>query len=203
MLVVKLGGSLAASRNLARWIEVLAEHGGGRTVVVPGGGPFADTVRAAQKQWCFGDDTAHRMAIYAMVQYGLMLSGLSPVLKPAADINAIHTVLRGRKVPVWLPAPMALDDPDIEASWRITSDSLALWLAAELKLDRVALVKSAPLGATGVYEADLRAAGLVDALFYDYARYSCCEIGYLGPEDHSELARSLCDNSLPGVQISY
>jgi len=97
MLVVKLGGSFAASRKLVQWIEVLADHGGGRTVIVPGGGQFADIVRTAQKQWCFADDIAHQMAIYAMVQYGLMLSGLSPILKPVADISAIRAVLRSRK----------------------------------------------------------------------------------------------------------
>ena len=49
-VVVKLGGSFAFSVHLRAWIEAIAACAG-RVVIVPGGGPFADTVRAAQQEW--------------------------------------------------------------------------------------------------------------------------------------------------------
>src|SRR3546814_1733087 len=82
--VVKLGGSLAGGPELTGWLDALAA-GGGSIVLVPGGGPFADAVRTMQRRWSFGDATAHHLALLAMEQYGLMLAGLQPVLRPAAS----------------------------------------------------------------------------------------------------------------------
>ena len=45
MWVVKLGGSLARDPRLTAWLRMLAEFGGGRVTVVPGGADFADAVR--------------------------------------------------------------------------------------------------------------------------------------------------------------
>ena len=50
MWVVKLGGSLAYASELPRWLSALAEGAGGRAIIVPGGGPFADQVRHAQSE---------------------------------------------------------------------------------------------------------------------------------------------------------
>ena len=43
-VVVKLGGSFAFSEHLRAWLEALTACAG-RVVIVPGGGPFADTRR--------------------------------------------------------------------------------------------------------------------------------------------------------------
>jgi aspartokinase-like uncharacterized kinase len=48
--VVKLGGSLHDAAELGGWLAALAEAPGPARVVVPGGGPFADAVRAAQER---------------------------------------------------------------------------------------------------------------------------------------------------------
>ena len=45
MWVVKIGGSLSHDPALREWLTQLWEVGGGRVVIVPGGGDFADTVR--------------------------------------------------------------------------------------------------------------------------------------------------------------
>ena len=71
-LVVKIGGSLWRSPLLARWIAALRAFPGPLTIV-PGGGPFADAVRAAQSPMGFSDHVAHKMAVLAMEQYGLAL----------------------------------------------------------------------------------------------------------------------------------
>src|SRR5260221_6528865 len=141
--VVKLGGSLAFAAALTDWLAALAS-GRGRAVLVPGGGPFADQVREAQRRRPFDDATAHRMALLAMEQYGLLLCGLHPALRPAKSRAEIAWLRRQGLVPVWLPSAMALGQPEIEESWDVTSDSLAAWLAGALGLRQLVLVKSAP-----------------------------------------------------------
>lgn len=160
--VVKLGGSLSDAATLPGWLETLAGLGG-RVVLVPGGGPFADQVRAAQRRWRFDDRTAHRMALLAMEQYGLMLAALHPALRPARSAREIGAARRAGLVPVWLPSAMALGRPEIAESWEVTSDSLAAWLAARIGLRRVVLVKSAAVP-DDAPAAALVASGLVDPL---------------------------------------
>ena len=166
--VVKLGGSLAFAPALTEWLAALAA-GGGRAILVPGGGPFADQVRDAQRRRPFDDATAHRMALLAMEQYGLMLCGLHPALRPAATRAAIARVRRQGMVPVWLPSTMALDRPEIAESWDVTSDSLAAWLTGTLGLRHLALVKSAPPPEPATAER-LAAEGYIDPMLPDLLR---------------------------------
>ncbi len=141
-LVVKIGGSLAASPLLGAWLTAIATARG-RLVVVPGGGPFADTVRAVQPVLGFDDTTAHAMALLAMAQYGIFLaSHRDAVLTPAETLQAVAATLAAGGMPVWLP-PHTLGAADgVAASWDMTSDSLALWLASRLGAPALLLVKS-------------------------------------------------------------
>src|SRR5690606_1029758 len=127
--VVKLGGSLASNPGLKDWLAVLARRGGGRVVIVPGGGPFADAVRVAQRRWNFPDPVEHRMALPAMEQYGLLLAGMQPRLRTARTAAEIAEILARGAAAVWLPFAMTAgpEARDIEESWNMTSDSLAAW----------------------------------------------------------------------------
>src|SRR5215470_1768927 len=98
--VVKLGGSHARSRHLASWLDALSACGG-RAVIVAGGGPFADAVRATQPIMRFDDRAAHHMALLAMEQYALALASLQPRFTLAASIAAIRRALRADRVPIW------------------------------------------------------------------------------------------------------
>src|SRR5690348_718277 len=111
VLVVKLGGSHAASPMLRRWLAAIAAAQ--LVVLVPGGGPFADAVRAAQPAMGFDDATAHQMALLAMAQYGLALTALDPRLRPADSRNAIRATSAAGHVPVWLPWPMLSDATEV------------------------------------------------------------------------------------------
>ena len=111
--VVKLGGSLANSEELPRWLDIIATAGAGKVVLVPGGGPWADEVREAQKREGFDDRVAHRKALRAMEQYGKVLAGMRANLVPAAGIAEIHKALRNGKVAVWMPHDMVVADPSI------------------------------------------------------------------------------------------
>lgn len=168
--VVKLGGSLCDSPWLPGWLEALVRVGG-RVVLVPGGGPFADAVRAAQTRCRFSDAVAHRLGLLAMEQYGLMLCGMEPELVPASNPQTItHAIACGR-TPVWLPSAMCVGAPDIPEDWTVTSDSLSAWLAHHIGAEGLALVKH---GQAETREAwALAAAGRVDTAFPSFAaRYA-------------------------------
>ena len=85
MWVVKLGGSLDRAGYLRDWTHALAEAGS-PLIIVPGGGEFANAVRAAQGRWDLDDAAAHRMAILAMEQTAHLLCGICPELIPVAGI---------------------------------------------------------------------------------------------------------------------
>ncbi|ACL60165.1 uridylate kinase [Methylobacterium nodulans] len=170
--VVKLGGSLTADAvRLRTVLRGLADGAEGPAVIVPGGGPLAEAVRKAQAALAFDDALAHRLALDAMSGMARILQALEPRLTvsvdPAADLR------RGR-VPVWDPALLKDGHADIPECWEVTSDSLALWLAAELGAERCVLVKSAEAG-------DPATEGLVDAAFPRFARRFCGEIVLRGP----------------------
>src|SRR5215813_6949426 len=130
-VVIKIGGSCAFSLDLRRWAAAVAECGG-RAVVVPGGGPFADAVRDAQPRMRFDDAAAHHMAMLGMAQFGHALGSFDRRLAVADSMENLQRVLSDGNVPIWLPARMAMQAADIPPSWDVTSDSLAAWLAGRL-----------------------------------------------------------------------
>lgn len=182
MLVVKLGGSLAASPELPRWVDMIAAAGAGKVVLVPGGGPWADAVRAAQAREGFDDCTAHRRALLAMEQYGRVLVEMNARLVAAQNESTIRKALSQASVPVWMPCEMAVAEASIPESWDVTSDSLAAWLAALLGASRLLLVKSLPSIARQPAAEEMAALGWVDAAF---PRYACAsfEVHLLGASD--------------------
>src|SRR5690242_4067834 len=133
--VIKIGGSCALALDLRRWTATVAACGG-RAVVVPGGGPFADAVREAQPRMGFDDAAAHQMAMLGMEQFGHALASFDPRLAVADSMAALRGALKDNKVPIWLPVRMAMRAADIPASWQVTSDSLAAWLAGKLRAAR-------------------------------------------------------------------
>ncbi|CAN2535364.1 hypothetical+protein [Methylocapsa aurea] len=140
-LVAKLGGSLAASPALRRWLAALRLYPGPVTII-PGGGPFADAVRSAQEALGFSDAAAHDMAIMAMEQYGRALCDLEPGLFPAATPQEAAAAHAHDATAVWSPVAMTRADPQIPASWDMTSDSLAAWYAHEAGASALLLIKS-------------------------------------------------------------
>jgi aspartokinase-like uncharacterized kinase len=188
--IVRLGGSLARSGTLKDWLEPLASHGGGRVVLVPGGGVFADAVRDAQASDGFSDLAAHRMAILAMEQYGLMLADLEPRFRLAASEGEIAAALTAGAVALWLPSAMAFAAPEIAASWEVTSDSLAAWLARKIGARLLLLVKSAP-AARPLDAAALAEQGLVDAAFPAYVAHAPFAWDYCGPGEQAKLLAAI------------
>ncbi len=140
-IVVKLGGSVVRSSELGAWLDAIAASPE-PVVVVPGGGALADEVRACQTHLGFGDANAHRMALLAMDQLAWAVAGLRRGFAVGATETELNDALARGAVAVWAPYALISGRSDIEESWRLTSDSLALWLAERIGAERCYLIKS-------------------------------------------------------------
>ncbi|SAK69479.1 Amino acid kinase family protein [Caballeronia fortuita] len=169
MWVVKIGGSLSHDPALREWLTRLWEVGGGRVVIVPGGGDFADAVRQYQQEWHFDDLAAHNMCLLAMAQYAILMQGVVPELVLASNEERIRRALRDGRVAVWVPTDLMRATPDSMTNWDTTSDSLAAWLSSLLNAERLVIVKSCDVGA-GVPLDVLAARGILDRRFTAYVR---------------------------------
>lgn len=189
--IVKLGGSLVNSGELPKWLDVIATAGAGKVVLVPGGGPWADEVREAQKREGFDDGVAHRKALRAMEQYGNVLAGMRANLALADDIAAIDEVLRDGQVAVWMPFEMVIADASIPQTWDVTSDSLSAWLARELGAALLVLVKSVAVSDPQMRAGEMMKNGWVDACFGGFCAGGNFQYRVFGTGDHRQLARML------------
>ncbi len=151
VVVVKVGGSLSQDpeklRALCRRLNQLAKTQ--RIVVVPGGGEFADCVRALDKRFALSAAVAHHMAILGMDQYGLLLSDLIPNCQVVNSLEEVKNVSVGRVV-VFLPSTFMFFDDGLPNSWEVTSDSIAAYIAGKLKAEQILLMKDVG----GIYTDD-------------------------------------------------
>jgi aspartokinase-like uncharacterized kinase len=135
LTVLKVGGGLGADA-LPALCETLGELGERHPLlVVPGGAGFADAVREADRRFGLCAATAHRMAILGMEQFGWLLSELIPGAARCADLARV----KAGRTKVLLPAALPLDP--LPASWQVTSDSIAAWVADRAGAGRLVLVK--------------------------------------------------------------
>lgn len=193
-LVVKIGGSLFETGRLQRVLKIIA---GARRplVIVPGGGPFADAVRRAQKRSKISDAEAHRLAIMGMHQMADLFFDLQPELASAESLIGIRRVWTAGKVAVWLPLKMAMRDTSIPQDWSITSDGLAARLAEQLGRIPVVLIKSQPLE-PGIPVSALANKGIVDSCFAEITARAGLEWKVFGPGEEAKLARLIGAGSM-------
>ena len=164
MWIVKLGGSLHANPLLQDWLDLLAECGGGRVILVCGAGAFGDAVRHAQAHWRINDLSAHNMAVLAMAQMAYLTHGLNPALQLTRSKADIHRVLHKGQTALWLPFELQRKRPTDRTNWEVTSDSIALDLANTLNAERLVLVKSCDID-PALSLAELGERGIVDQRF--------------------------------------
>jgi aspartokinase-like uncharacterized kinase len=143
LTVIKVGGSLLrAPHQLDRVCAALArcssQH---QLVVVPGGGPLADTVRELDGQLGLSAAAAHWMAILAMDQYAHALADRirgSRLVEEPGDISEAQC---GGNLAVLAPSRWMRSADVLPHSWEVTSDSIAAFIAGALGALRLVLIK--------------------------------------------------------------
>lgn len=150
-VVVKIGGSLLAHPvHIAPVLATLDEAAAAaRLLIVPGGGPFADTVRDVDRKFGLSEEAAHWMAILAMDQYAHLLASR---LRAASVVWAppeIAAAYERRELPVLAPSRWLREADPLPHSWNVTSDSIAAWVAGALGAARLVLVKPPDVSSDG------------------------------------------------------
>ena len=147
--VLKLGGSLldlpALATRLDRW---QARQQPWANVMVVGGGPWADAIRTADRIHGLGETAAHHLCLEAMGVTAALAHALfagsqvctgwddvDPQLARTLQILDVRSLVDG-----WTAVEGAEPLP---ASWRVTSDSIATWVAQALGAAELVLLKSA------------------------------------------------------------
>jgi aspartokinase-like uncharacterized kinase len=159
-VVVKIGGSLLGhAEHLEGTLAAVAAAGRTRRLlVVPGGGPFADAVRDADRRLKLSDDAAHWMAVLAMNQYAHLLASRLSGSALADDLAGIAAAFASGRMPVLAPYRWLRDADPLPHSWSVTSDSIAAWVAGQIQAPRLLLIKSPGAGENGVDDYFKRAA---------------------------------------------
>ena len=207
LTVVKVGGGVgdALPALCAALGELGRRH---RLLVVPGGASFADAVRAADRRFALRPETTHRMAILGMEQYGWLLGDLIP---GAVRSTGVSPVGAGRTT-VLLPAALPLDA--LPASWEVTSDSIAAWVAERAGAGRLVLVKAVdglfadwpprgePIARLTVAELATLEAGGVDAYLPTVLAGARFETWVVGGRDPARVEELLERGSTAGTRIA-
>jgi aspartokinase-like uncharacterized kinase len=199
-IVVKLGGSVVRGPELGPWLDAIAAATE-PVVVVPGGGALADEVRACQSQLGFGDANAHRMALLAMDQLAWAVAGLRPGFAVGATEDELAQALAQGNVAVWAPYALISGRSDIEETWRLTSDSLALWLATRIGAERCYLIKSVARSHTRLGAQQLARDGVVDEAFPGMLEATRVPTVLLGGGDQQAFAAALAGNTPCGAAL--
>ncbi len=190
MWVVKIGGSLSRDPLLEEWLRQLSDLGGGRVVIVPGGGGFADQVREHQAVWRFDDVAAHNMAVLAMAQHALLMQGVCRNLVVAATDAQIRRALHDGRAAVWAPLGMLRQEASLLTNWDVSSDSLAAWLANRLNAERLFVVKSCEIEA-GQSMAHYTAQGVLDRRFAEFTRDASYPVELVNKNDWPRVRKQL------------
>ena len=208
LTVVKVGGGLSDGA-LPALCATLGELGQRHPLlVVPGGGGFADAVRDADRRFRLRPPTSHRMAILGMEQFGWLLSDLIPGAVRCADLSQA----RPGRTSVLLPAGLPLEA--LPASWHVTSDSIAAWVAERAGAGRLVLVKDVdglfpdwpprgePLARLSVEELAALRAGGVDEYLPALLRDAHFETWVIGGRDPARVAELLDRGTTAGTRIT-
>ncbi len=175
LVVVKVGGSLLDWPELTVRLETflgsdVAREGGPhpRFVLIVGGGPVADAIRALDKAQGFGAARAHRLALGAMDLTAELLAGELSGGLLVRSLEELPGAWRAERRPI-LAVRRYMEEVDepggdpLPRSWSVTSDSIAARIADRLGADRLILLKSTATAASSRREA--AEAGLVDPVF--------------------------------------
>jgi len=123
-LIVKVGGSLFP--RIPDLVPVLTKSER-PLLLIPGGGPFADTIRRCDVD----NDSAHWMAVAAMEQFGWFIA--------SRGIPSTTGVVIPRETTVLLPYRYFTQNDVLPHTWDVTSDTIAAWIAGNLHLDLLLL----------------------------------------------------------------
>ena len=146
--VYKVGGSTLRLPHLPERLQQLLEmRRDQRVLLVIGGGAAADLVREWDRQFKLGDDRAHWLALRAMMLNEALLAEILPGTRIVHDRSQAEASWREHRVPVlcahsFLRTEERNSEVTLPHDWRVTSDSIAAWVALLWPAGELVLLKS-------------------------------------------------------------
>jgi aspartokinase-like uncharacterized kinase len=189
--IIKIGGSLLDWPELPdRLKDFLTSEldGLNRIVFIAGGGRIVDVIRDLDHVHRFGEAGAHALAIDALDLTARILGRLLHETRVIIDDDEIRACWDAGLIPILAPGHVlrrfaSCADADLPSTWDVTSDSIAAWIAVQLRADRLILLKSTELP-VGLSRSRAAAAGLVDAWFAPLA-HPLTRVAYRNLRDHA------------------
>jgi 5-(aminomethyl)-3-furanmethanol phosphate kinase len=127
--VVKIGGSLFPE-DAVKLCQALI---GRDVLVVCGGGDLANLLRDYDKRMNFSSTATHQAAILCMDLLGMLLSDKVKGAEAFYSVESAQKAFKKGIIPVLLPSQFLLPLEGVDHSWKVTSDSLSLYISHHLK----------------------------------------------------------------------
>jgi uncharacterized protein YbdZ (MbtH family) len=109
------------------------------------------------------------MAIAAMDQYAIALHQLAPELPLVSQQDDLQQAMQQGQTVIWQPYQMLKQNCQLPATWQVTSDSLAAWLALQYLgqawAQDLILIKATSAAADASIQ-QIQQSGLLDGYFY-------------------------------------
>lgn len=188
-IIVKVGGSLF--HRIPDLVPVLNDSNR-PLLIIPGGGPFADTVR----QCNVDNHTAHWMALAAMEQYGWVIA--------SHGIPTTHVLATTRETTVFLPYQYFLQNDVLPHSWDVTSDTIAAWIAGTLNLDLLLLKSVDGIFIDGIFQRQVTGSlesDVIDPFFIPFVVKNGIKTTIINGSQPNRVKKYLSGQAVPRTEI--
>jgi len=176
--ILKVGGSVIWGHAASGCADALEEAGRTKKLlVIPGGGAPDNLIEKQHNSTPLDGRVFHQMTLLAQDQSGLLFSNKRSHIVPVRTVDEAELIASSGKVAVLLPHNLLMTIDVFRYTNRVTSDSMAAYVAGLLRCDHFILVKSRKPSTLPVTKLSLMAdAGYVDEVFPEMVeanRYEC------------------------------
>ena len=123
--VVKIGGSLFPEHA----VELAEKLEGTGSVIILGGGEFANLVRRYDKEMGFSEEASHWTAIECMDITAKLVNDKVESAELAYTIDEVNEISDDGLTPIFVVSQFLRAEDPFECSWDVTSDSIAAYVA--------------------------------------------------------------------------
>jgi aspartokinase-like uncharacterized kinase len=135
--LIKIGGSLFPEQAIKLCEAIIDSNDSLKSpkkiMFICGGGTFANKIRDYHDDLHFSDTANHNSAIMCMDILGTLLADKVKGLESIKSIDMVVSILEQGKLPLLNPSSLIESHDTLEHSWRVTSDSIAVYIADLLK----------------------------------------------------------------------
>lgn len=143
-VIFKIGGKILENHEninttIAQLSQLYKEKIIKKIILIPGGGSYANFIRNLHDKLEFDEELAHWMAILSMNYNGKELNEKFPEIIAIDNISKLKKL--NKTFSIFLPFKYLKKNNQLPHNWDVTSDSIVLFLAKELELNKCFLIK--------------------------------------------------------------